>query len=80
MQGAGENLSGPSYKKYAAALQDLLKLRDEQHTLRSTLVVLEQQLTHLLVTTGVVATSNPAFVQLASAIVNIKSKMEDIVR
>ena len=42
--------SGPSYERYFLALHKQTKLKDEEQSLKNTLLVLQQLLTHMLLT------------------------------
>lgn len=70
---------GPSYDKYAAALHQLTQLKDEQHSLKNGLQVLEQLLTYSLSTGGASSVSSPLFQQLVSEIQKTKGKLAEIV-
>ena len=46
---------GPSLDKYSSAMEQKKQLKDEQHSLKASLVVLQQLLTQTLTTSGVVS-------------------------
>lgn len=77
------NGRGPSYEKYAAILQQQTQLKDEQHSLRGDLKVLEQRLTHTLTSagqlSGVLATTNPVLLDTVREIQETKSRVQSIV-
>lgn len=71
--------SGPSYDKYAAALHRQTELKDEQLTLQNTLKLLEQLLTHFLVSGGVLSTTTPLFLDLVKEIQETNNRLQSIV-
>lgn len=65
--------SGPSYGKYASALEEQTKFKDEQHTQRSGLQVLEQLLTHVLT---VLSATSPIISELVTEIQQTKQRLQ----
>lgn len=70
---------GPSYEKYSSAMDNTRALKDEQQTLKDALQLLEQLLTHSLVTGCASSVSNPLILELVSEIQKRKGRMKDIV-
>jgi len=70
---------GPSYKRYADALHRELQLKDEQHSMKNALQVLEQLFTYSLSTGGAASASSPAFQQLVVEIVKTKQRLAQLV-
>ena len=62
MQGTGDH--GPSYQRYADALQQLTQRKDEELSFRNGLQVLQQLLTHGLVS-GAFTASDPTLLMLS---------------
>lgn len=75
--------SGPSYEKYAAVLQQQTELKDEGHSLRDDLRLLEQMLTHTLTSagplSGVLATTDPLLIDTVREIQETKGRLQNIV-
>lgn len=78
-QGVTVTESGPSYEKYAQALDQQTHLKDEQLSLNNDLRVLEQQVTVVLTSAGISPTS-PLFLGVAAEIQRIKARLQQIVR
>ena len=70
--------SGPSYKRYATALQQLTERKDEQLGLRNALKQLEQVVTHSLAT-GVLTASHPLLLQALKDIQGTKTRLDQLV-
>ncbi len=71
--------SGPSYEKYASALHQQTKLKDDEKNHKSGVQLLEQLLTYTLTTGGVSSATNPLLLQLVSGIQNAKERLQEIV-
>ena len=69
--------SGPSYEKYASALHNLTKAKDEHLILQNSLQVLEQLFTHLLTVGGVSSATNPLLIDLMTEITKTKAKLQE---
>ena len=78
-QMGGSVSSGPSYDKYVAALHQQTQLKDEQHSLRGGLQLLEQLLTHMLTTGGVSSTTDPLLLLSISEIQKAEERLQQIV-
>lgn len=70
---------GPSFDRYSSALQDKMKLQDEQKELKASLLVLQQLLTYTLTTGGMTSTTNPLLLEVVSEIQKTKAKLQHIV-
>jgi len=75
--------SGPSYEKYSAILQQQTHRKDEQHSLKGDLKLLEQTLTHYLTSagplSGVLATTNPLLLDTVKEIQETKNRIQALV-
>ena len=76
MQGTED--CGPSYRRFAAALEQLTKLKDEQLALKSTKQQLEQLLTHGLAI-GVFTTSTLLLQQALKDLQATKTRLQQLV-
>ena len=69
---------GPSYRRYADALQKLTQSKDEELALRDGLQLLQQLLTHGLVS-GVFTASDPNFLAAAANIQSTQTRIQQLV-
>ena len=77
MQGTED--CGPSYQRFATALERLTELKDEELALKDTKQQLEQLLTHGLAI-GVLTTSTPLLLQALQDLQATKTRLQQLVR
>ena len=78
---------GPSFDRYSSAMEQKTQLKDEQHSLKASLVVLQQLLTQTLTTSGVVSggvtvasITSPRLLEIVSEIQKTRERLKQIVR
>ena len=76
MQGTEDH--GPSYQRYADALQQLTQHKDEELSLRNGLQMLQQLLTHGLVS-GAFTASHPTFADAVASIQSTQTRIQQLV-
>ena len=73
---------GSSFDRYKSTMEELIRKRDEQQTLKDELKVLQQLLTLTLATVGIPTagtTPHPLVLQIVSEIQATQKKIQDVV-